>query len=136
MQAARLDQSWSIFSPSPPRDDGWYIVEGELDDGSRVNLLQPGQPISTDKPTLGQRRQIYGDMQWRTYFLNLNRAIGKTLYPYYGRYLCQTWHSQAFEGHTLEQVSVRFIDERTVEPGAEQGIEEQQTLNLSCDEFN
>lgn len=132
MKAVRLDQSWSIFSPSPPRDDGWYAVAGTLADGSRVNLLQPGQPIATDKPTLAQRQAIYRNLQWRTYFINLNRAMGSKLYPYYGEYVCRRWNRRHAGNQRLNRIDVSFTDERTVPPGEAQTVEATQPWSQSC----
>lgn len=130
MKAARLDQSWSIFSPSPPRDDGWYTVAGTLADGSRVNLLQPGQPVSADKPTLAQRQAIYKNLQWRTYFINLNRARGEQLYPHYGEYVCRSWNQRGDQ--RLDSFTVSFTEETTVPPGEIQTTAFTQPWSQSC----
>lgn len=132
MQVMRLDQSWSIFSPSPPRDDGWYVVQGTLIDGSRVNLLQPHQVISNNKPTLAQRQAIYKNLQWRSYFINLNRSLGKELYPYYGAYICGQWNRQNVGEQQLTSIEVSFVEERTVPPGEIQTTEETQPWQQNC----
>ncbi|MFG6100040.1 DCC1-like thiol-disulfide oxidoreductase family protein [Leptothoe sp. ISB3NOV94-8A] len=132
MQATRLDQSWSIFSPGPPRDDGWYSVVGTLADGHTVNLLQPHQPISADKPTLAQRQAIYKNLQWRTYFINLNRALGQQLYPYYGKYVCRSWNHKNSNNQRLKHFEVSFTKERTVSRGEIQTTEESQPWSQSC----
>ena len=41
----RLDQSWSIFAPNPPRDDGWHIIVGNLKNGSQVDILRDTKNI-------------------------------------------------------------------------------------------
>ncbi len=132
MKAARLDQSWSIFSPGPPRDDGWYVVTGSLENGNTVNLLQPKQPISTDKPTLAQRQAIYKNLQWRTYFINLNRSLGKHLYPYYGEYVCRNWNRHNVGNQRLNNFDISFMDERTAPPGEVQTIKKSTSVNHSC----
>lgn len=71
-------------------------------------------------------------MQWRTYFINLNRAIGKKLYPFYGQYLCRTWNNQHTGGQTLKNFDIYFMNERTVPPGKPQTIEKKQTWQQSC----
>ena len=131
-ELTRLDQSWSIFAPNPPRDDGWHIITGKLKDGSEVNLLQPDQPINWDKPTIKQRNAIYKNMQWRTYFINLNRSIGRKLYPYYGQYLCQNWNSKHTSNKQLDSISIDFMSERTVPPEAKQTVEKQNHWKKSC----
>ena len=128
----RLDQGWSIFSPSPPRDDGWYVITGTLQNGTTVNVLQPNQPIAIDKPTLAQRQAIYQNLQWRTYFINLNRNLGEKLYPYYGHYVCRNWNRRYSGNQRLRQFSVTFMDERTVPPGEVQTVDEIPSWHQSC----
>jgi hypothetical protein len=131
-QLTRLDQSWSIFAPNPPRDDGWYVITGKLKNGTEVNLLSENQNINWDKPTIKQRNATYQNMQWRTYFINLNRSIGRRLYPYYGLYLCQDWNSRHQGQQQLDSLSVYFMSERTVPPGEEQTAEKTNPWQQSC----
>lgn len=131
-RATRLDQSWSIFAPGPPRDDGWYVIPGRLQNGSEVDIFRGGNPVSWDKPSLGLRGTIYNNMQWRTYFINLNRAIGQRLYPFYGQYLCRTWNTKHTGEQSLKSFDVYFMDERTVPPGEKQTVQKKQTWQQSC----
>lgn len=126
----RLDQSWSIFAPTPPRDDGWHVVEGTLADGSTVDVLRD-RPVTWEKPSLGERNALYKNMQWRTYFINLNRAIGEKLYPGYGDYLCRRWNAQ-HAGGKLDSLIIYFMDERTVPPGEVQQVEKKAVWEQAC----
>lgn len=128
----RIDQSWSIFAPGPPRDDGWYVTPGKLKDGSEVDILRDGQPISWEKPSIKSRDAIYRNMQWRTYFINLNRAIGKRLYPYYTQYICRDWNTRHKGAKQVDKFEVYFMSERTVPPGQSQGVEKTPTGKQSC----
>ena len=130
----RIDQSWSIFAPSPPRDDGWHVIVGKLKDGTEVDLLRDGSPVNWDKPTIKQRNSLYTNMQWRTYFINLNRAIGQKLYPYYGAYLCRDWNERHQGNKQVDSIEIYFMDERTVPPGQTQGVEKTSELQQSCSE--
>ena len=123
-QATRLDQSWSIFSPGPPKDDGWYIGVGTTADGDQVNVLQP-RDISFEKPSLKQRTQLYRNMQWRTYFINLSRQKGQLSWESFGQYLCS-------RRDKLQVTKLTFMDERTVPPGENQTINQQQLFTHQC----
>lgn len=129
----RLDQGWSIFAPAPPRDDGWHVIVGRLKDGTEVDLLNKtvGE-INWEKPTIQQRNSWYPNMQWRTYFINLNRSIGKTLYPPFVEYLCQNWNQKQNGENPLESVTVYFMDERTVPPGEQQTVKKSIHFEQSC----
>ncbi|MEO0352362.1 MAG: DCC1-like thiol-disulfide oxidoreductase family protein [Cyanobacteria bacterium P01_A01_bin.15] len=123
-QAARLDQSWSIFSPGPPKDDGWYVGIGTTA-SEDVNILQPRRDISFDKPSLGQRQRLYGNMQWRTYFINLSRQQGQLSLDSFGQYLCE-------HRDNIQAAQLIFMDERTVAPGEQQTVSRQQVFNRQC----
>jgi hypothetical protein len=127
----RLDQSWSIFAPNPPRDDGWHVIVGKFPDGSEIDLLNK-QTVSWNKPSIEQRNSLYRNMQWRTYFINLNRAIGKKLYPYYGEYLCRQWNSDLLGQQKLASLTIFFMKERTVPQGEPQNIEKTTHWQQSC----
>jgi hypothetical protein len=131
-QITRLDQSWSIFAPSPPRDDGWYVIPGRLANGQQVDVLRNSTTVNWEKPTLSDRARLYPDMQWRTYAINLNRAIGKKLYPYYGQYLCHSWDAQHRGEQRLQSFEIYFMSERTVPPGQSQTVEKMNRWQQSC----
>jgi predicted DCC family thiol-disulfide oxidoreductase YuxK len=131
-QLTRLDQSWSIFAPNPPRDDGWHVVIGKYKDGSQIDLLHDDTSIHWNKPTIKQRNALYQNMQWRTYFINLNRSIGNKLYPYYGHYLCRNWNSKHSGQKQLDRLEIYFMSERTVPPGQQQTVEKHNHWQQSC----
>jgi hypothetical protein len=128
----RLDQSWSIFAPNAPRDDGWHVIVGKLKNGTEVDVLRGGGSVGWEKPTIAQRNALYQTMQWRTYFINLNRAIGRKLYPYYGQYLCREWNARHGEDQQLESLEIFFMSERTVPPGQTQNVEKTLHWQQSC----
>lgn len=128
----RLDQSWSIFAPAPPRDDGWHVIPGKLKDGSEIDVLRGRGSVIWEKPTPQQRKALYGNQQWRVYFINLNRAIGQKLYPYYGKYICNDWNSRHQGAQQLDSFEIYFMDERTVPPGEPQNVEKTNTWTQSC----
>ena len=131
-ELTRLDQSWSIFAPNPPRDDGWHVIVGKLKNGKEVNLLQEDSAINWDKPTIKQRDQLYRNMQWRTYFINLNRNIGNQLYPHYGDYLCQQWNSKHQQSQKLDSLEIYFMSERTATPEETQKVIKESHWQQSC----
>jgi predicted DCC family thiol-disulfide oxidoreductase YuxK len=130
-----VDQKWSIFSPGPPKDDGWFVIPAKLADGSEVDLLRDA-PITWDKPSLQTRNAIYRNMQWRTMFINFNRAEGRVLYPNYGRYLCQSWNDRQPRSKQLTSFEIYFMSERTVPPGEKQGVEKMRKWQQSCEKLD
>ena len=128
----RLDQSWSIFAPAPPRDDGWHVIVGQLKDGSKVNLLDKTQAISWEKPTIGERKELYQTIQWRVYFINLNRAISTHLYPSFTDYLCRDWNLKHQGDQQLDSLIIYYMDERTAPPKESQSVIQKKMVEQSC----
>ncbi len=131
-QVTRLDQSWSIFAPGPPRDDGWHVVVGapEGDAGNNeIDVLRPNAALSFDKPSLSDRARFYKNMQWRTLYINLNRNVGQKVLPSYGKYLCRY---SANAGAPLKAFQVYFMDERTAAPGNTQQVEKKLIWEQAC----
>ncbi|MEL6814010.1 MAG: DCC1-like thiol-disulfide oxidoreductase family protein [Cyanobacteria bacterium J06598_3] len=138
-QVTRLDQSWSIFAPGPPLDDGWHVVTGtpvadeqgagNVADASSIDVLRPSRAVSFEKPTLGDRARFYKNMQWRTFYINLNRFIGQKVFGDYGNYLCR---QSGRQGHPLADLQVYFMEERTAPPGEPQSVEKKLIWEQTC----
>jgi predicted DCC family thiol-disulfide oxidoreductase YuxK len=131
-EATRLDQSWSIFAPDVPKDDGWFVIIGKRKDGQEVNAFREGRPLKWEKPTLAERDDFYQTIQWRFYFLSLNRSFGVDLPPYLVKYICRHWNSKHAGNQQLERVSIYFMDERTVPPGEQQPVEKKLVIDQDC----
>ncbi|MGK7931397.1 MAG: DCC1-like thiol-disulfide oxidoreductase family protein [Microcystaceae cyanobacterium] len=131
-RVTRLDQYWSIFAPGPPADDGWHVIVGQLKDGSEVNLLQEDKAVTWDKLSIKDRYEIYPNMQWRVFFTNLPRSMGKVLLPEYADYLCRRWNRNHSGEQQLEQLSVYFMDERTAPPDQIQTVEKTKNITHTC----
>lgn len=62
----RMFQGWSMFAPSPPRDDGRVVVDGVTKDGRRLDPLTGAEPSFDVQPKGGFRmNQIWGDFHRR-----------------------------------------------------------------------
>jgi predicted DCC family thiol-disulfide oxidoreductase YuxK len=132
-QVTRLDQSWSIFAPAPPQDDGWHVVAGSLSQSAQqtaqIDVLRPERALTFEKPSLGDRTRLYKNMQWRTFYINLNRHVGQKVFPVYGDYLCRQSDRR---GYPLESLQVYFMDERTAAPKEPQSVEKTLIWEQAC----
>jgi hypothetical protein len=62
----RMFQGWSMFAPSPPRDDGRMVVDGVTKDGRKLDPLTGKEPTFEVQPKQGFRmNQIWGDFHRR-----------------------------------------------------------------------
>jgi hypothetical protein len=107
-----LDQMWSMYAPCPLKEDGWYVVEGTLADGTRVDVLHGGGPVRWEKPELVS--ESYKNERWRKYMLNLWSAENAGHRPYYAAYLLREWNRWHAAEERLEGVEVYFMLEVTL----------------------
>ncbi len=64
-------QNWSLFAPSPIKNDFWYVVIGENGNGTRVNLLRPNDQISFVMP---DNYAYYYPDRWKNFILSISRS--------------------------------------------------------------
>ncbi|MCA9397007.1 MAG: hypothetical protein KC649_07525, partial [Candidatus Omnitrophica bacterium] len=86
-----LDQRWSMFAPYPRTADGWFVMPGQLRDGTTVDI-RTGKPVNWEKPK-NYAASIPSD-RWRKYYENY--AYGNDFNDFrmdYGKYLCREWNS-------------------------------------------
>lgn len=104
----RLDQRWNMFAPTVLRDDGWYVIEGTLQDGTTVDLFRGGAPVSWEKPELVSA--TYPNERWRKYLMSLYQSNYSLLRDRY----C-TWLARSYRGPgEVVQVRMYFMLERTL----------------------
>lgn len=86
----RLDQYWTMFAPTPLMEDGWFVLRAGLSDGSEVDLLRDGAPVSFAKPALASA--AYKDARWQKYQMNLWMTIHHSHRMPYGDYMARRWN--------------------------------------------
>jgi hypothetical protein len=114
-----MDQSWGMFG-RPPHSDGWFVMVGTLNDGTRVNLWDPGQPVTFARPTLVSR--TLKGQRWRKYFSNIYLAQYANYREYFCEFLMQRWndfHAGGDERKMVEpsNVVLYLMRENTPPPG-------------------
>jgi hypothetical protein len=69
-----IRQHWAMFAPKPMDWNGWYVVEGVLADGRRLDLFPPQvQPLQWERPE--DIAKTYRNQRWRKYLNNLTYKI-------------------------------------------------------------
>ncbi len=107
LEVPALDQYWSMFSPVPLRDDGWYLTSARLSDGSTVDVLT-GRPPSDGRPA--DVAGMYPDERWRKYLMNLYNDDFLQYRAGYAAYLARRWNqAHAHEaGHQVVSLDLSF----------------------------
>ncbi|MCA6538575.1 MAG: HTTM domain-containing protein [Pseudanabaena sp.] len=111
----RVNQGWSMFAPVPMLRDGWFVVMGTLANSSAVNLLNPEQNVTWEKPEIPSK--IYKNRRWRKYHADLwkttwNKSTSEI--DNYVRYYCLTWNKNHESDEQLWKVRVSFMEEFTL----------------------
>jgi len=111
--ALRLEQNWNMFAPYPELDDGWFLAVATLEDGSQIDLLAAGRPVTWDKPQLISA--AFKNHRWMTYASFLRKKeIDKRLRHYYVEYLKRNWRAQHPGGPAIRKAELYFFLEKTV----------------------
>jgi hypothetical protein len=110
-----INQGWSMFSPYPPREDGWWVAEATLADGSNVDLYRHGQAISWEKPA-----SIAGEFpshRCRKYIMSMWSKRRRYHAPHYARWLRREWNASHDDDREVESLRLYFRLEYTQPPG-------------------
>lgn len=86
----RLDQNWGMFAPGVFKDDGWYVLEGITETGASVNLLNPGNPVSYQKPA--SVVSMFRNDRWRKYSENFIMSYNEYARGYFCNYYRRIWN--------------------------------------------
>ena len=107
-----LDQKWSMFSPYPSTNDGWYVIPGKLKDGTEIDVFKEGESVNWEKPTLVSI--TYQNQRWPKYLSNLHNKKHEQRRLYYGRYLCRNWNTKHQGNKRLDNFEIYFMLEKTL----------------------
>jgi hypothetical protein len=102
----QLNQQWNMFAPSPLTDDGYMVVDGELEDGRMINPLTKG-PVDFTKPE--NFADSYLNTIWRKYLLTLYMVDGAAHRLHFGRFLCRRWNSDAVHSNRLKRFKIYYM---------------------------
>ena len=116
-----LNQTWDLFALQSLSNDqyghqqyiadgeqyGWSILEGTTKDGSHIDLLHDGIPVSFDRPDTPSA--VYPNELWRKYLLRLNGDLYAPLRPQLGQVICERWNVTRATSERLEKVQLIFM---------------------------
>lgn len=88
-QVLRIDQRWHMFAPTAWINDGWFVLDAELYNGSHIDLLRDGRPLSFDKPY--RISSEWPDWKWHKFQFNLLDDRHSGLRRPFGDYLASEW---------------------------------------------
>jgi len=131
-----LDQYWGMFAPSPSKEDGWYVIPGELRNGQKVDLMPITRddygvyPVSYEKPQ--DIPATYKNEHWRKYLENIYNQNFADERLYFGQYICREWNARHTGAESLETFRIVYMLELT-HPDYQQSDPEKMDLwNHEC----
>lgn len=127
----RLNQQWRMFTPDGPRYDGWFVIPGQLVDGSRVDLSVHGPVLSWDKPariSAANRPFRWAVFMWQISDPYTNHLLRKR----FAEWTCRTWNASHLPARRLERLAIHFQFEETLPPGQGVRLEPRLLLEYDC----
>lgn len=112
----RLNQRWSMFAPSPGRTSHYYVIPGELVDGTSVELsatLRGDLSIFTpaNEPSRPTKSESFKDHRWEKYLSQIGRDRNSELRLYLGRYICREWNSSYDGAKRVRRFQIYSVSE-------------------------
>lgn len=127
--ALGLDQAWGVFA-GPSKKNGWFVITGQLKDGTRVNLLKPGEEVLWDKPELVI--SLYESARWRRYMRKYVK-LGDPYRMHYGEYLCHRWNESNTGMKQLHSLHVYYMNQRNLANRQVSPPKRELLLSYTCD---
>jgi len=127
--ALGLDQAWGVFA-GPSKKNGWFVITGQLEDGTRVNLLKPGEDVLWDKPELVI--SLYESARWRRYMRKYVK-LGDPYRMHYGEYLCHRWNESNTGMKQLHSLHVYYMNQRNLANRQVSPPKRELLLSYTCD---
>ncbi len=111
----KIRQKWDMFSPAPPRVDGWFVLRGVQFNGGEIDLLAGGAPLTWEKPALVVAQ--FPNRRWGKYFNNIRTARHRALRGPAVDYLVRKWNAGVDVGWQVREVELWYMLERTLDEG-------------------
>jgi hypothetical protein len=108
VEAAGLDQSWGVYARFHEHGDAWYVVPGNLTNGSRVDVFHR-RPVRWERPP--DVSNTYPNTFWQKYLLVVYRFEPDRQERNFARYLCNRWNGN--RETPVRNVSVYVVHQET-----------------------
>jgi hypothetical protein len=147
-----LYQNWVMFAPNPPKDDGWWVIPGELRGGRQVDLMSVVRgdydlrEVSYEKPE--NILATYKNEHWHKYleFITTLEDVPKPgeraeriedqrqQRENFASYLCRAWNERHAGDESLEDLQIVYMREKSLPDYRRPQVERVVLSNHSCQE--
>ncbi|ELZ01981.1 HTTM domain-containing protein [Natrialba asiatica DSM 12278] len=127
LDTLQASQSWRMFAPNPTSTAQWFVVPGELENGTTVDALH-GSGVDWDRPP--NVDQTYETARERKYLSNMRFAGNENHHSYYANYLCDRWNRE--HDTTLENLTVYGMSDRSGPYADESDVSKSEVIEYDC----
>jgi len=110
-QLFKLSQQWGMFAPSVYKEDGWFIYMATREDGSKMDILRDGKPVSFEKPD--RVTDLVKNDRWRKYGENIIRIDHSHFRLYFCHFLIAEWNA-ANPDQQVHHLQIIYMLERSL----------------------
>jgi len=89
LEVTQTEQHWRMFAPDPLSTDGWFVVPGNLTNGTTVDVFADSR-VDWDRPPSIDAE--YPTARWRKYLRNVWSSNNRDHRSYFSHYLCGRWN--------------------------------------------
>lgn len=110
-----LDQSWGMFAPFPAKEDGWFVIPGDLRGGQQVDVMPITrgdfdlQAVSWEKPRYIP--DTFKNEHWRKYLERIWDIDYADQRLYFGQYICREWNARHAGSEQLMTFQIIYMME-------------------------
>lgn len=108
-----LNQGWAMFAPHPQRSDGWFVLDGNLKNGTKWDVLN-NKAVTFETPE--NWHETYATDNWKKFLDNLHGSRDDFHLLGLGRYLCRTWNNEHDQKEQLMKFELFYMQEFTNHP--------------------
>ncbi|WP_323173893.1 HTTM domain-containing protein [Natrialba sp. PRR66] len=127
LDTLQASQSWRMFAPNPTSTAQWFVVPGELENGTTVDALH-GSGVDWDRPP--NVDGTYETARERKYLSNMRFAGNENHHSYYANYLCDRWNRE--HDTTLENLTIYGMSDRSGPYTDEPDISKSEVIEYDC----
>ncbi|WP_265107970.1 HTTM domain-containing protein [Halosolutus halophilus] len=127
LDTLQADQSWRMFAPNPTSTAQWLVVPGELEDGSKVDVLHDSE-VDWDRPP--NVDTTYDTARERKYVSNMRYADNENHRSYFANYLCERWNRT--HETNVETLTVYGMSDRSGPYDEAPDVTEYQLIEYDC----
>jgi len=116
INVSELYQRWAMFSPRPSRANGWFVIDSDLANGSKVDPWANDKKVHYDQYV--DLPEAFKNVPWRKYLSKIVFKENEKKRFFLARYICQHWnHTHENPGEKIKTLRIFFMLQETPPPG-------------------